>query len=120
MSTPNILKHVRFSQTHIDILDSLIENKVGINNYAEAIRYAVLCLEGPEDVQGMKRKMNAMSKNIDILVEMTSCGFHESNVRKIGKKEDSSIYHDAKKNVEDNIQRATTKKSPQLKLDSKK
>jgi hypothetical protein len=115
MNTNNILKHVRFSQTHVDILEDLMEQTVGINSYAEAIRYAVLCLadqvDNENEIKKMSSKMNAMSKNIDVLVEMTAGGFHEQEVTAIGKSEDTYIYMDAKKNVENKIQRATTMKS---------
>lgn len=108
MDKPNILKHVRFTQTHIDILDNLIENTVGIDNYAEAIRYAVISLE---DNISIERKVNAIGKNIDILMEMTGGGFQELGIKAIGNLEDTFVYMDAKKNVENKIQRSTTIKS---------
>lgn len=108
LSKANILKHVRFSQTHIDILDDLIDNTVGINNYAEAIRYAVISLESDVSVE---RKINTIAKNIDLLLEMTGGGFQGLGVNAIGNLEETFIYLDAKKNVENKIQRSTTIKS---------
>lgn len=106
-------KYIRFTQTHIDILDNVIQNVPGINNYADAVRYAVLSLEDNSNdaKKDTERKINAMSKNIDILIEMVAGGFHSQDVMAIGKSEDTYIYVDAKKNVENNIQRSTTMRS---------
>ncbi|MGG4263759.1 hypothetical protein [Peribacillus simplex] len=109
-----ISKHVRFTQTHIDIMNDLIENKPGIKNYAEAVRYAILSLANEaisDDNKEIQRKINAMSKSIDMLTEMVAGGFHAKDVKAIGKAVDTYIYADAKKNVERNIQRSTTVKS---------
>lgn len=114
------VKHIRFTQTHIDILDELIEKKPGINSYAEAVRYAVLCLKDDIDTENVERKMNVMSKNIDMLVEMIAGGFDSQNVKAIGNCEDTYIYKDAKKNVENKIKRATTIKSNLKKNNFKK
>ncbi|MBT2618977.1 MULTISPECIES: hypothetical protein [unclassified Bacillus (in: firmicutes)] len=109
-----ISKHVRFTQTHIDIMNDLIENKPGIKNYADAVRYAILSLEDEsisDDNKEIQRKINSMSKSIDMLTEMVAGGFHAKDVKAIGKAVDTYIYADAKKNVEGNIQRSTTVKS---------
>lgn len=114
MSTEFFSKHVRLTQTHIDILDKLIGNKPGITNYADAIRYTILALEDPVATNGSdresQRKINAMSKNIDIIKEMVAGGFHSQNVRAIGNAEETYIYQDAERIVEGEIQKATTKK----------
>ncbi|MBS4536496.1 hypothetical protein GOQ29_12785 [Clostridium sp. D2Q-14] len=114
------VKHIRFTQTHIDILDGLIEKKPGINSYAEAVRYAVLSLKDDIDTESVERKMNVMSKNIDMLIEMIAGGFDAQNVKAIGDSEDTYIYKDAKKIVENKIQRATTIKSNLKKNNFKK
>lgn len=109
-----ISKHVRFTQTHIDIMNDLIENKLGIKNYADAVRYAILSLEDgaiSDDNKEIQRKITSMSKSIDMLTEMVAGGFHAKEVKAIGKAVDTYIYADAKKNVEGNIQRSTTVKS---------
>lgn len=104
--------HIRLTQTHIDILNELMGKKTGINSYSEAIRYAILCLKDDIDtedlVKNVQRKINAMSKNIDILVDMVAGGFDFQDVKAIGNGKDTYIYKDAKKNVENEIQRATT------------
>lgn len=42
---------------------------------------------------------------------MVAGGFHEADVKAIGRAEDTYIYADSKKNVANNIQRSTTIKS---------
>ncbi|KPH69845.1 hypothetical protein [Oceanobacillus caeni] len=44
MTEKMIQKHITLTQTTKDILDELISNTVGINNYSEAIRYAILSI----------------------------------------------------------------------------
>ncbi|MEK4181692.1 hypothetical protein NSQ61_19815 [Aeribacillus sp. FSL K6-1121] len=109
---PKYLKHIRFSQVHIDILEELIKKTPGINNYAEAVRYAVLLLKDKEHISDItndfQRKINVMSKNIDMMVEMIAGGFHAQGVKVIPKAEDTYIYMDAQKNIENKIQRAVT------------
>jgi len=115
MSDKLISKHIRLTQTHIDIMDNLIQNNPGINNYAEAIRYALLALTDNQSVESkdesFTRKLNAMSKNIDLLTEMIAGGFHEQGVKAIGSIDETYIYQDAKRNVENKIQRSTTIKT---------
>ncbi|MEU2029865.1 hypothetical protein ABZ787_12995 [Micrococcus luteus] len=96
-------------------MDELIQNNPGIKNYAEAVRYALLFLstnqndESKEEV--LTRKLNAMSKNIDLLTEMIAGGFHEQGVKAINNIDETYIYQDAKRNVENKIQRSTTIKT---------
>lgn len=112
MSKKKIQKHIFFTQTQIDILDDMIKNIPGINSYSEAARYAVLSMNDRVDsvkvIKDMERKLNAIAKNIDILVQMVAGGFHDKEVKAIGDCEDTYIYKDAKKIVENLIQRATT------------
>lgn len=107
---------VRVSQIYIDILDELKEKK-DIKSYAGAIRYAILSLADKENIsvdnslKEMKIKLNTVTKNVDMLMEMVAGGFDFQDVNAIRKKEDTYIYADAKKNVENEIQRSTTIKS---------
>lgn len=115
MSNEYIGKYIRFTPTTIEIMDELIQNNPGIKNYAEAVRYALLSLstnQNDENKEGdLTRKLNAMSKNIDVLTEMVAGGFHEQGVKAIGSIEETYIYQDAKRNVENKIQRSTTIKT---------
>lgn len=114
----NISKHIKFSKVHEDIVNEMIDTIPGINSFSEAVRYAVLSMDGQTDRQkehnAMKRKQNAMSKNIDVLLEIVSSGFHEQKVALVTNKEDTYVYRDALNIVENNIQRATTERSAKL------
>ncbi|WP_260288402.1 hypothetical protein [Peribacillus aracenensis] len=114
MNEKYIGKFIRFTQTNIDIMDDLIKTKPGIKNYADAVRYAILSLEDEsisDNNKEIQRKINSMSKSIDMLTEMVAGGFHAKEVKAIGKAVDTYIYADAKKNVEGNIQCSATVKS---------
>lgn len=115
MKEKKIQKHIYFTQTQIDILDDMIKNIPGINSYSEAARYAVLSMydevDSVKSIKHMEKKINMMAKTIDILAEMVAGGFDFQDVNAIRKKEDTYIYADAKKNVENEIQRSTTIKS---------
>lgn len=114
MSTEFFSKHVRLTKTHVDILDEIIKKTPGITNYADAIRLTILSFENSTATNGSdkeaQRKLNAMSKNIDIITEMVAGGFHSQNVRAITSSEETYIYQDAVRSVEGDIQKATTKK----------
>lgn len=93
----------------MQVLDDLIENKVGINNYSEAIRYMIGVYSkqlSEENSIVNQRKINAMSKNVDRLVEMVAGSFHEQGIKAIEQSTETYVYKDAKKMVEENIQRA--------------
>lgn len=115
MMNNNISKHIKFNQVHEDIVNEMIDTIPGVNSFSEAVRHAVLSMENQTEQQkkinAMQSKMNAMSKNIDILVEMVAGGFHKLDVKAIGNPEDSYVYQDALKHVENKIQRATTVKT---------
>lgn len=115
MSNEYIGKYIRFTSTTIEIMDELINNDPGIKNYAEAVRYALLSLSKNQNDESkeedLTRKINAMSKNIDVLTEMIAGGFHEQGVKAIGSIDETYIYQDAKRNVENKIQRSTTIKT---------
>lgn len=111
MAEKMVQKHITLTKTTVDILDELISSKVGVNNYSEAIRYTILSFGENSNDGNVEKKLNAVSKNIDVLLEMTGGGFHELGVKAIGNVDDTFIYMDAKKNVENKIQRSTTVKS---------
>jgi hypothetical protein len=114
MVQKKIQKHVYLTPENVEALDDLIQNKVGINTYSEAIRYIIGVYSkdiSEEDSKTNQRKLNALSKNVDILIEMVAGGLHEQDVKSIGPSEDAYVYMDAKKNVEAKIQKATTMKS---------
>lgn len=93
----------------------MIDTIPGVNSFSEAVRYAVLSMENMTDQQQqiseIKRKLNIVSKNTDIIVEMVAGGFHKLDVKAIGHHEESYVYQDALKHTEQAIQIATTKKA---------
>lgn len=114
MTEKKIQKHVYLTPNNMRVLENLIENKVGINTYSEAIRYIIDVYSNQlseEDSKVNQRKINAISKNVDVLIELVAGGLHEQGVKAIGKAEDTYVYADAKKHVEEKIQRAVTMKS---------
>ncbi|RBP59329.1 hypothetical protein DES36_11954 [Alkalibaculum bacchi] len=110
-----IRKEIIFSEVHENIINEMIDNIPGINSFSEAVRYAVLSMADQTDTakkeKDMQIKINSISKNIDILIEMTAGGFDAKEVKAIGNGKDTYIYKDARKNVENEIQTATTFKS---------
>lgn len=110
-----ISKHIIFNEIHADIISDLINQVPGINSFSEAVRYSVLSMAGrsheQKETAQLKKKQNAMSKDISILVEMVAGGFNGLGVNAIGSSEETYIYRDAEKIVEKTIQRATTVKS---------
>lgn len=114
MSDKKIQKHVYLTPENVHVLDDVIKNKLGINTYSEAIRYIIDVYSNQlaeEDSKVNQRKINAMSKNVDILVELVAGGLQSLDVHAIRKSEETDIYKDAKKFVEEKIQRAVTLKS---------
>lgn len=114
MTEKKIQKHVYLTPKNVNVLDDLMENKVGINTYSEAIRYIIDVYSkelSEEDSKVNQRKINAISKNVDMLIELVAGGLHEQGIKAIGKAEDTYVYSDAKKNVEEKIQRAVTLRS---------
>lgn len=123
-----IKKQIFFNETQLEIIEKMKKTMPGINTLADAVRYAVLSMDEKtnqaKEFNEVKKKINVMAKNIDIITEMVSGGFHEQGVKAIGNSEDTYIYMDAKKNVENSIQRSTTlrsnlKKSNFIKNDEK-
>lgn len=115
MINNQIRKHIIFTTTHEDIINKMIDTIPGVNSFSEAVRYAVLSMADmtnqQQQINEMKRKLNVVSKNTDILVEMVAGGFHKLDVKAIGHHEESYVYQDALKHTEHDIQIATTKKA---------
>jgi hypothetical protein len=111
-------KQIIFNQSQIDIVNEMMERIPGINSFSDAVRYAVLAMDDKvdqfKDITDMKKKLNTVSKNIDVLNEMVAGGFHAQNVKAIGRLEDTYIYDDAMKNVQKKIQRSTTVKRERM------
>lgn len=109
-----IRKEVLLNEVHLDVLEKIINNTEGVNNISEAIRFAILNMDstipqqsnGPSDE--MKKKLNTIAKEINIISEIVAGGFHAQDVKALGNKEETFIYQDAVRNTEKTIQKAVT------------
>lgn len=114
MTTKKVQKHVYLEQENVDVLDELMQKKVGINTYSEAIRYIIDAYSqknSEDDSISNQKKINAMSKNVDMLIELVAGGLHVQDVKVIAVAEETYVYQDAKRRVEEKIQKSTTVKS---------
>ncbi|MCM6887541.1 hypothetical protein [Enterococcus faecium] len=112
-------KHIYFHQSHIEVLDEIIETHADVKNYSEAVRF--LCMNyDPElgkKINSNQAKLNGMSKEISILTEIVS-EFADLHLKDTGILigTNSTIYQEAKERVEGKIKSNQTKKySPKLK-----
>jgi len=118
MSERRIDKHIFFTETCIEILDGLIDSTIGVNNYSEAVRYAVLSLGNREEQLETEQKLNIIGREVDKLSEMVATGFevfkvNPENIAESGVqgKEDCGIYQFADARVKERIRRAATAKA---------
>ena len=100
---------VRLEQEHLDILEEIIQERGGVKSYQAAVCHAVVSLQKQKD--GFAAKVNAMSKNIDILVELTAGGFSDSGVEELPEAGGEDLVKQAKTIVERKISRAVTMKA---------
>ena len=112
-------KHIYFHQTQIDVLDEIISTHAEVKNYSEAVRF--LCMnydpEMEKKVNSNQAKLNGMSKEISILIEMVS-EFADLHLKDTGILigTNSTVYQEAKERVEGKIKANQTKKySPKIK-----
>lgn len=109
--TNSIHKHITLNQSNVDILDDIIENTKTINNYSAAIRYVIYKYNESNNKDSSDTKLNTLAKNMEIALELIACGFHEQGITAINSKEESYIFEEAKRNVENKIQKSVTKNS---------
>lgn len=96
-SKNNLVDRYMFLSTgNLSFLDEYIASHVTVNNYSEAMR-EILYAADINDKQE-KAKLNAMGKDISIILEML-------------KNNDEAKYLEAKKQVETEIQRQVTRES---------
>lgn len=110
-----VKKQIIFNQTHIDIIDEMIVNNPGIDTLSDAVRYAILMIADQSDhskqYDEMSKKINFMSKEISIITEMVAGSFHEQGIKAIEQSNATYVYKDARKRVEEEINRFSTIKS---------
>lgn len=104
-------KQIVFTNKQIDVVESLIGKLPGINTFSDAVRYAVMAMENENSLaqnQIMIKKINYMSKDISILLEMLAGSLEKIGIESILPKEETAIYKDTLEAVNNNIQIATT------------
>jgi len=100
---------IRVEQAHLDILDETIQESDGITTYQAAVCHAIVNLK--KEKSAFAAKVSAMSKNIDILVELTAGGFSDSGVEDLPGAGSEGLIKQAKEIVERKISRAVTMKA---------
>lgn len=110
-----IHKHITIAEEHNNILDHIIGNVVGVNNYSEAVRF--LCMNyDPETQRTRDTKLNAMSKEISILLTILASSLAESvEPDEISNYQEIELYKTAREIVNNNIQKNVTRSSKKTK-----
>lgn len=108
-------RHVTFEEEHQKVIDEIIKNVPGVNNLSQALRY--LCMEYDcENKKMRERKLNAMSKELSILLTIIASAMEETiDVSELKQYKNSLLYARAKELVEETIQTNTTFKSTKRK-----
>lgn len=109
----SIGKHITLYEPHVEVLNEIIQNKMEVSNYSEAIRY--LCMiyqkDSPKGSGAEQAKLNAMGKEISILsVLIGELAAYQILEEDILSGTESKPYLKAKKIVEDQIKRNQTQK----------
>ncbi|EOH1637235.1 hypothetical protein ACLSNP_002511 [Enterococcus faecalis] len=101
-------RHVTFEEEHQKVIDDIIKNVPGVNNLSQAFRY--LCMEYDSENKKMReRKLNAMSKELSILLTIITSAMEETiDVSELKEYKNSTLYASAKELVEETIQTNTT------------
>lgn len=114
-----IEKHITFYEAHDEVLKNIMETQPTVKNYSEAIRF--LCMNYDPEIEKYNNmtnaKLNAMGKEISILIEMVS-EFADLHLKDTGILigTNSTVYQEAKERVEGKIKANQTKKySPKIK-----
>ncbi|MCH1672799.1 hypothetical protein HRD76_10510 [Enterococcus faecalis] len=108
-------RHVTFEEEHQKVIDDIIKNVPGVNNLSQAFRY--LCMEYDGKNKKMReRKLNAMSKELSILLTIITSAMEETiDVSELKEYKNSTLYARAKGIVEETIQTNTTFKATKRK-----
>lgn len=106
-----IHKHITIEKEHNNTLDQIIGNVVGVNNYSEAVRF--LCMNyDPEAQRTRDTKLNAMSKEISIMLTILASSLVDSvEPDEISNYQEIELYKTARKIVNNNIQKNVTRSS---------
>ncbi len=110
-----IHKHITYEKEHQKVIDDIILNVPGVTTPSQAIRY--LCMEYDGENKKMReRKLNAMSKELSILLTIITSAMEETiDVSELKEYKNSTLYARAKELVEETIQTNTTFKATKRK-----
>lgn len=112
-------KQIIFDDTHLEAIEEIQKNIPRINTLSEAVRYAVINMANQTDeklsqeekIDRLQKKINAMAKDMSILINMVAGGFEGVGIKSIKDKSETDIYNSAKEEADREIQKAVTKKS---------
>ena len=108
-------RHVTFEEEHQKVIDDIIKNVPGVNNLSQAFRYLCMKYDG-ENKKMRERKLNAMSKELSILLTIITSAMEETiDVSELKEYKNSTLYARAKGIVEETIQTNTTFKATKRK-----
>ena len=91
-----------------EVLIEIKENTPGINNLSQALRFIVL-KHNNETESKEDKKYNAISKEVSMILEITSNLADEQNLLRLKPVCEIPIYTEAKETIENRIKRNTTK-----------
>lgn len=91
-----------------EVLIQVKENTPGINNLSQALRFIVL-KHNNETESKEDKKYNAISKEVSMILEITSNLADEQNLLRLKPVSEIPIYTEAKETIENRIKRNTTK-----------
>lgn len=105
-------KHLRFTSDELDTLKKIMNDVPGVNTYQAAIEYIIKNYQAPVDnMSAMERKLNTMSTELDVLLELSAKSFDMLGVKALkgaGEGDSHYLIENARENVKEKIQRATT------------
>lgn len=106
-----IQKHITLKEEHEKVINEIIETVVGVENTSQAVRY--LCMEYDGENKKMReRKLNAMSKELSILLTIITSAMSEAiDLDELASYQNRPMYLEAKKIVEGTIQNTITRKT---------
>lgn len=112
-------KQIIFDDTHLEAIEEIKNNVPRINTLSEAVRHSVIytasqteeALSQDEKIDRLQKKINAMAKDMSILINMVAGGFEGVGIKSIIDKSETGIYNSAKETANREIQKAVTKKS---------
>lgn len=112
-------KQIIFDDTHLEAIEEIQKNIPRINTLSEAVRYAVINMANQTDeklsqeekIDRLQKKINAVAKDMSILINMVAGGFEGVGIKSIKDKSETDIYNSAKEEADREIQKAVTKKS---------